>query len=69
MSDSKDDSKFEKIHVSGLRTGMYVSKLDVDWLDTPFLYQGFLIESVDDIEQLEKLLSKDLSHWKSYQND
>ena len=33
---------------------MYVSKLDVDWLDTPFLYQGFLIENVDDIEQLEK---------------
>jgi len=33
---------------------MYVSKLDVDWLDTPFLYQGFSIDSVDDIAQLEK---------------
>ena len=52
--DSKESKKLEKIHVSGLQIGMYVSKLDVDWLDTPFLYQGFLIESLDDISQLEK---------------
>lgn len=38
-----------KIHVSELRVGMYVSKLDREWLDTPFLMQGFYIESVDDV--------------------
>lgn len=43
-----------KIHVADLRLGMYVSKLDKDWLDTPFLYQGFLIEQIDDIVQLEQ---------------
>lgn len=42
------DSK--KIHISELRVGMFVSKLDRDWLDTPFIMQGFLIESAEDIE-------------------
>ena len=51
---SEENTKTKKVHVSGLQIGMYVSKLDVDWLDTPFMYQGFLIESMDDIEQLEK---------------
>ena len=37
-----------KIHVSELRIGMFVSKLDRDWLETPFLVQGFLIESAED---------------------
>ena len=29
---------------------MYVSKLDRDWLDTPFIMQGFLIEDPEDID-------------------
>jgi len=40
--------------VSGLELGMYVSELDKDWLDSPFLYQGFLIENHDDILLLEE---------------
>ncbi len=39
-----------KIHISELKIGMYVSKLDRDWLETPFLMQGFRIESLDDID-------------------
>jgi HD-GYP domain-containing protein (c-di-GMP phosphodiesterase class II) len=39
-----------KIHVSELQIGMYVSKLDRDWLGTPFLMQGLLIESKEDID-------------------
>lgn len=39
-----------KIPVSELRVGMYVSRLDREWLDTPFLMQGFYLESSDDIE-------------------
>lgn len=39
-----------KIHISELQIGMYVSKLDRDWLETPFLMQGFIIESLDDID-------------------
>ena len=40
----------KKIHVGNLRLGMFVSKLDRDWLDTPFIMQGFLIESLEDID-------------------
>lgn len=39
-----------KIHISELRIGMFVSKLDRDWQETPFLMQGFIIESLDDID-------------------
>lgn len=39
-----------KIHVSELRVGMFVSKLDRDWLETPFLVQGFMIERPEDID-------------------
>ena len=39
-----------KIHISELKIGMYVSKLDRDWLETPFLMQGFVVESLDDID-------------------
>jgi len=38
-----------RIHVSELQIGMYVSQLDRPWLETPFLMQGFLIESMEDI--------------------
>lgn len=39
-----------KIHISELKIGMFVSRLDRDWQETPFLMQGFLIESLDDID-------------------
>ncbi|OUS25235.1 hypothetical protein A9Q99_21810 [Gammaproteobacteria bacterium 45_16_T64] len=38
-----------KVPVSQLGVGMYVSALDRPWLETPFLVQGFLIESLDHI--------------------
>lgn len=43
-------SEATKIHISELRVGMFVSKLDRDWLDTPFIMQGFLIEEPEDID-------------------
>ena len=43
-------SPTKKIHVGDLRVGMFVSKLDRDWLDTPFLLQGFHIEDEEDID-------------------
>jgi len=44
----------KKLHVSELRVGMWVNKLDRDWLDTPFLMQGFQIESMADIETVAR---------------
>lgn len=38
-----------KIPVSELQRGMFVCKLDRDWLETPFLLQGFMVETDEDI--------------------
>ncbi len=43
-----------KISSSRLVTGMYVADLDRPWVDTPFLFQGFLIENDDHVLQLQK---------------
>jgi putative nucleotidyltransferase with HDIG domain len=45
----ESSQKTIKIHISELKIGMFVSRLDRDWLETPFLMQGFVIESLDDI--------------------
>ena len=33
----------EKVSAHDLRVGMYVVELDRPWIDTPFLFQGFLV--------------------------
>ena len=43
-----------KIDVDGLRVGMYVSRLDRPWLETPFLFQGFFIRNENEIEDLRR---------------
>ena len=43
-----------KIDVDGLRVGMYVSRLDRPWLETPFLFQGFFIRNDNEIEDLRR---------------
>ncbi len=43
-----------KTMVGKLEVGDYVSALDRPWLDTPFLVQGFYVESEDDILDLTK---------------
>lgn len=41
-----------KIKVSDLQVGMYVAELDRPWLETSFLFQGFVIGSQKDIKVL-----------------
>lgn len=48
----KESEKTIKIHVSELKIGMFVSQLDRPWLETPFLMQGFVIESLGDIDSI-----------------
>lgn len=43
-----------QLNTDELKIGMYVCKLDRPWLETPFLMQGFLIKTEDDIIQLRK---------------
>lgn len=41
-------------HVNDLVYGMYVSKLDIPWLDSPFKFQGFSIETDYDLQALRE---------------
>jgi len=43
-----------KVLTTNLRMGMFVAELDRPWTDTPFLLQGFLIDSDDQIRELQK---------------
>jgi putative nucleotidyltransferase with HDIG domain len=38
-----------------LRTGIYVSRLDRPWTDTPFLFQGFVVDNDEDLQTLQRL--------------
>ncbi|MDQ7911931.1 HD-GYP domain-containing protein [Pseudomonas sp. 102515] len=42
-----------RLPVSQLQLGMYVSELDRPWAGTPFLFQGFPIQSVHDLRALQ----------------
>ncbi len=41
-----------KVNVAYLKEGMYVSNLDRPWIDTPFLLEGFLIKTEEDLSSL-----------------
>jgi putative nucleotidyltransferase with HDIG domain len=50
----KSSEKTIKIHISELKIGMFVSQLDRPWLETPFLMQGFVVETLDDINAISE---------------
>ena len=41
--------RYRKIPVAELAVGMYVSELDRPWLETPFLFQGFYVQSDEEV--------------------
>ncbi len=43
-----------KVNVAYLKKGMYVSNLDRPWIDTPFLLEGFMIKSEEDLSALSQ---------------
>jgi HD-GYP domain-containing protein (c-di-GMP phosphodiesterase class II) len=43
-----------RVDSAELEIGMYVSALDRPWLETPFLMQGFLLQSREDIERVRE---------------
>jgi HD-GYP domain-containing protein (c-di-GMP phosphodiesterase class II) len=44
-----------EIPVALLSKGLYVSQLDRPWIDSPFLFQGFEVESDEELQQLQDL--------------
>jgi hypothetical protein len=47
-----------EIPVDLLRKGLYVSQLDRPWIDSPFLFQGFEVESDEELRQLTQLCKR-----------
>ena len=43
-----------KVRIGDLVPGMYVAQLDRPWTDTPYTLQGFIIQSLDDVDELFK---------------
>ena len=48
------DLERQAFPVNELSVGMYVSALDRPWIETPFLFQGFLIEEPEVIKELRE---------------
>lgn len=46
-----------EVPVADLKIGFYVSRLDRPWAESPFLFQGFEIETEEDLARLRELCS------------
>jgi len=46
--------ELKQIPVEDLQLGMYVSKLDRPWTETPFVFQGFILRSQKQIDAMKK---------------
>jgi HD-GYP domain-containing protein (c-di-GMP phosphodiesterase class II) len=49
-----NDTFLEKVDCNDLKEGMFVQELDRPWLETPFMFQGFRINSRKEVETLKK---------------
>ncbi|NOQ35184.1 MAG: DUF3391 domain-containing protein [Methylococcaceae bacterium] len=54
MSQENKSIDVVKTLIEDLEMGMYVSKLDIDWVDSSFLFQGFIIEEPEQLQQLRE---------------
>ena len=50
--------ELKEIPVDELKLGMYVSKLDRPWTETPFVFQGFILRSQKQIDVIKKYCSQ-----------
>jgi HD-GYP domain-containing protein (c-di-GMP phosphodiesterase class II) len=48
----------KQVSVEQLKYGVYVNELDRPWTDTPFMYQGFVINSEAQLQALKKYCKK-----------
>jgi HD-GYP domain-containing protein (c-di-GMP phosphodiesterase class II) len=44
----------KNVTVTELQLGMYVAELDRPWTDTPFIFQGFILQTEEQLEILKK---------------
>ena len=48
----------KEVSVAELEFGMYVSELDRPWTDTPFMFQGFILNDEKQLETIKKFCKK-----------
>lgn len=48
------ETEKQKVDTRDLKTGMYVSELDRPWIESPFVFQGFLITNEQELLQLSQ---------------
>ncbi len=58
-----------KVAAEDIELGMYVARLDRSWEDSPFLFQGFVVSTAEELEQLRSLckfvfVDEDLSEYE-----
>ena len=46
-----------KLPSNSIKKGMFVAQLDRPWLDSPFMLQGFLVETDEELDQLSQFSS------------
>ncbi len=46
-----------KIAIAGLRQGMYVSRLDRPWIESPFMFEGLIVSNAGLLSRLQALCS------------
>lgn len=44
----------KKVHASDIQRGMYIYQLDRPWIETPFMFQGFAVDTDEQILELQK---------------
>src|SRR5210317_1897597 len=49
-----EETEKQKVDTRDLALGMYVSELDRPWIESPFIFQGFLITSEQELTQLSQ---------------
>lgn len=53
-ANQKSSDYHKKIHSMDIQKGMYVSQLDRPWIETPFMFQGFVIQTDEQVAELCK---------------
>ncbi|HEY4637060.1 MAG TPA: HD domain-containing phosphohydrolase [Burkholderiales bacterium] len=54
MSGHRERMAHKEVPVEFLEFGMYVAKLDRPWTETPFVYQGFVLQTEQQLDALKK---------------
>ena len=49
-----EETEKQKVDTRDLAMGMYVSELDRPWIESPFMFQGFLITNDQELTQLSQ---------------